>query len=207
MNRFFQVALIVAALSLNTLAQVKETEPRNSGEELANALVKWDKECGPKGCLLETDVLRGFSDDPPDPKDSREYIGISVPTDRATRKPAYFAFHVDPRAQQSNGMFIIFSKTTRDGDSWKLSLDSEGVSRLMFDKCDEQSCVVRVRGGLVQEGKESHAMNLLDKFLGSDHLLILYMRDGKPYRTMIILSSFKRAYERLLANELPSKDK
>ena len=47
----------------------------------------------------------------------------------------------------------------------------------------------------------------LQKFLSSDHLVILYLRGGKAYRAIIILSSFRKAYERLLANELPSKDK
>jgi hypothetical protein len=205
MNRFC-VALVLVALCLNAKSQVKDAQPKNLDEQLADALVKWDTECSPKGCILETDVLRGYSDDPPDPKDAREYIGIYVPINRATRKPAYFAFHVDPRAQQNNGIFITFSKTTKDGDSWNLNLDPEGVTRLMFDNCDAESCAVRVRDGLVQEGKENHAINLLDKFLGSDHLLILYVKDGKAYRTMVLLSSFKRAYQRLLANELSSKN-
>lgn len=204
MMRFF-VTVVVVALSLSSLAQVKDAQPKDSDEQLADALVKWNTECSPKGCILETDVLRGDSGNPADPKDFREYIGIYVPVDRATQKPAYFAFHIDPRAHQDNGIFITFSATTRDGDSWKMNLDPEGVSRLMFDKCDEQSCVVRVPNGLVQEGNESHRMNLLDKFLSSDHLLILYMRDGNAYRTMVILSSFKKAYQRLVANELSSK--
>jgi hypothetical protein len=206
MNRFFYAALILAALCLNSAAQTKAAQQGDSDEKLANALVHWDTECGPKGCMLQTEVLRGYSDDPPDPKDFREYVGIYVPVDRATLKPAYFAFHVDPRASQDNGIFITFSKTARDGDSWTLNLDPKGPSRLMFDKCNEKSCVVRVAGGLVHEGNESHEMSLLDKFLNSDHLLILYLKDGKAYRTMVLLSSFKTAYQRLLANELAPKN-
>ena len=34
-------------------------------------------------------------------------------------------------------------------------------------------------------------MNLLGKFSESNSLLILYMRDGKPHRTMVLLSSFE----------------
>jgi len=203
----FLVNLLALALSLSSLAQSKNTQAKDSSEDWAAALVKWDTDCQPKGCILETDILRGNSDDPADPKDSREYISIYVAVDRATRQPAYFAFHVDPRAQQNNGIFIGLTKTVGQGNSSKVDLDQEGTSRLMFDKCDAQSCVVRVPNGTVEEGNDSHRMDLLQKFLSSDHLVILYLRGGKAYRTIIILSSFRKAYERLLANELPSKDK
>src|SRR5437588_6182733 len=184
----FLITVLIVVLLLSSLAQDK----KDPGGEWAEALVKWDTDCRPGGCILETDILRGYSDDSADPKDSREYISIYVAVERATQKPAYFAFHVDPRAQQNNGIFITFSKTKKNGASWKMNLDPEGVTRLMFDKCGQQSCVVRIPNGLVQEGKESHQMNLLDKFLGSNHLLILYMKHGKTYRTMVILSSFQR---------------
>ncbi len=45
-------------------------------------------------------------------------------------------------------------------------------------------------------------MNLLDKFNQSSSLLVLYMKEGKPYRTMVLLSSFKKEYQRVLASEL-----
>jgi hypothetical protein len=176
------------------------------GGDWSDALVKWDTQCGAKGCLLMTDVLRGYSGDPvpPDPKDVREYIGIYVAVDKATRKPAYFAFHVDPNSQRDQGVFIAFTKTTKDGDKWKAGLDKDGASRLAFSSCDQDSCVARIPDGLVEEGKESHQMDLLSKFLNSDSVLILYMKDHKPYRTMILLSSFKKEYTKLLGSELSS---
>lgn len=168
----------------------------------ADSLVKWTMTCSPRGCLMQTDVLRGASEDPPDAADVREYVSIFVAVDRTTRKPAYFAFHVDPRARQDQGIFIAFTETTNGPNGWKIGLDEDGTSRLAFEKCDENSCVVRVRAGRVEAGQETHRMDLLDKFLNANHAMLLYVRDGKPYRTMVLLSSFKKEYRRVLSAEL-----
>ena len=66
----------------------------------------------------------------------------------------------------------------------------------------QDSCVARIPNGLVEEGKERHRTDLLEKFLDSDSVLILYLKNGKPYRTMVLLSSFKKAYAKLLGSEL-----
>jgi hypothetical protein len=202
--RMLNVACLLLPIMMLSVFCLGQNSKSDWGDALADALVKWDTECSPKGCILMTDVLRGYSGlpTPPDPKDFREYIGIYVPVDRDTRKPAYFAFHVDPNADRSNGVFITFSKTTREGNSWKMTLDPEGATRLMFDGCDDNSCFVRVANSCIEEGKESHKMTLLDKFLNSDHLLVLYTKHGKAYRTMVILSSFKKEYQRVLTTEL-----
>jgi hypothetical protein len=69
---------------------------------------------------------------------------------------------------------------------------------------NDKSCMARVPLGVVKEGTERHKMDLLDKFLDSDHLLVLYMKGGHPYRTMVLLASFKKEYQRVLATELRS---
>lgn len=38
----------------------------------------WTVDCTPRGCLMHTDVLRGDSGNPADPKDFREYIGVDI---------------------------------------------------------------------------------------------------------------------------------
>ena len=38
-------------------------------------------------------------------------------------------------------------------------------------------------------------MDFLDKFLAADFLWILYLRDGKPFRTLVILSSSQKGYQ------------
>lgn len=151
---------------------------------------------------MQTDVLRGESGDPPDPKDFREYVGVDVALYRKSQKPGYFAFLVDPRTQQDQGIFIAFTKTTKDGDSWKINLDADGATRLAITNCNDKACTARVPLGLVEEGKDSHKMDLLEKFLNSDHLLVLYMKGGKAYRTMVLLSSFKKEYQRAMTSEL-----
>lgn len=198
--RFSQALLLLCLVSFLCPAQEKSTsaDPRD-------AQVKWDSTCGARGCLMQTDVLRGVSDNPPDPKDFREYVSLNVALDRSLSRPAYFSFLVDPRAQADQGIFITFAKTTQENGKWKVNLDPEGPSHLSIGACDKNACTARVPLGLVEDGKEAHKMDLLDKFLNSDHLLVLYMRDGHPYRTMVILSSFKKEYARVMENEMKSR--
>ena len=155
---------------------------------------------------MQTDVLRGESGNPPDSKDFREFVGIDVALYRKTQKPGYISFLVDPRAQRDQGIFITFTKTTHEDGKWKLNLDPEGPSRLTITDCGDKACTARVAMGMVEEGEGTHKMDLLDRFLNSDHLLLLYMKEGKPYRTMVILSSFKKEYQRVMASELTNSD-
>lgn len=194
------------SLIMILLSCVSAGQKTTSDEDWSDDLVKWDTQCGLKGCLLMTDVLRGYSGDPapPDSKDVREYIGIYVAVNRTTRKPVYFAFHVDPNSQKDQGLFIAFTKTIKGDGKFKTGLDGDGASRLPFSSCDHDSCVARIPEGIVEQGKEGHRLDLLEKFLDSDSVLILYMKNGKAYRTMILLSSFKKEYTKLLSSELGS---
>ncbi len=155
---------------------------------------------------MQTDVLRGVSDDPPNPKDFREYVSLNVALDRSLSRPAYFSFLVDPRAQRDQGIFITFGKTTRENEKRKLELDPEGPSRLAIGDCDKNACTARIPLGLVAAGKDAHKMDLLDRFLSSDQLLVLYMRDGHAYRTMVDLASFQKEYARVMAEEMKRAD-
>jgi invasion protein IalB len=176
---------------------------QNPKDDLADSLVKWDSTCSARGCLIQTDVLRGISGDPtpPDSKDSREYVSINVAMERSTRKPAYITFMVDPRAQQDQGIFVAFTNTEKVGDAWKVEIDKDGANRLPACECTSNACIARVPFGLVSEGQDRRAINLLDKFTESNALLVLYMKNGKPYRTMVLLSSFKKEYQRVLTSE------
>jgi hypothetical protein len=180
---------------------------KSPGDESSGALVKWETSCVQRGCVLQTEVLRGESGDPPDTSDFREYISIDVAFERATQKPAYFAFHVHPGADHDQGVFIGFTKAGKNGDSSKVNLDSDGTSKLEIADCDDKSCIARVPLGLVKKGKDSGNLNLLDKFLKADDLLLLYTKGGKQYRTMLVLSSFRTEYLRVLTTEFGSSGK
>jgi hypothetical protein len=83
-----------------------------------------------------------------------------------------------------------------------MKMDQDGASRLAIGECSANACKVLVPLGIIEEGKDVRSMHLLDKFLASDSLLILYMKDGKPYDTMVLLASFKKEYQRVLTSEL-----
>jgi hypothetical protein len=133
--RMNRISLLVLSLLLLSCCSFGQNPQNERGDALADALVKWKTDCYPKGCLMQTDVLRGQSEKPPDANDFREYIGIDIGVDRKTQKPLYFAFHVDPDAQPDQGVFIAFTKTTKDGTSWKINLDKDGASRIPFERC------------------------------------------------------------------------
>jgi hypothetical protein len=190
------ISLTLLAIAIGPAEAYGQGKP--SIDDPADASVKWETTCAARGCLLEADVLRGDSGDPPDKSDFHEYIGIEVAFDRNTQKPAYFAFHVDANAERDAGISIAFTKTAKSGDSGKSTIDSDGTSKLEISDCDDKSCVVRVPLGLVKKTKDSRNLILLDKFLKSDHVVLLYMRGGKQYRTIVALSSFQKEYERVM---------
>lgn len=189
-------------LALTVVLPICVAQSKSDQSDWSDALVKWDKQCSPKGCLLMTDVLRGESGRPPDPKDTHERIGIYVAVGRASRKPAYFAFHVDPNEQQDQGIFIAFTRTTKESEKWKMNIEADGASRVTFSSCDQDSCVARVPDGIVMKTEKGSRLDLLDEFLNSDAVLLLYQKNGHAYRTMVTLSSFKKAYQKLLTEEL-----
>ena len=197
-NLLASAAFILTALGSELCSGQNTSAKDDSIKALAG---KWDIQCSERGCLMFTDVLVGDPDHPADFKNP-EYITIAAAIDRTTRKPAYIAFHVPSNADRTQGVMITFSKTLPDGVKWKMELDTEGASRLPFESCDQDSCVARVRNGIITDGKDSHKTDLLDKFLNSNHILFLYMHDGQPYRTIKPLFPFQAAFKQLLETEL-----
>ena len=45
---------------------------------LNDLLVNWKTDCATRGCLMRTEVLRGDSGSPANPKDFREYVGLNM---------------------------------------------------------------------------------------------------------------------------------
>ena len=161
---------------------------------------EWDSKCGEKGCMMFTDILIGDPDHPSDPKHP-EYITIGVAINRSDRKPAYFSFHVPADADRKQGVIIMFSKTVKDGNSWKMVEDKNSMSQLDFNSCDEESCVARVHPEILSSDG-SPSIDLLDKFLNMNHIFFIYTKKGKPYRALGALFPFQRDYKHLMETEL-----
>ena len=62
--------------------------------------------------------------------------------------------------------------------------------------------MARIPAGLEVEPSTKKRVDLLNKFLNSDAVLVLYARGKKPYRTMIPLSSFQKDYQHVMAVDL-----
>lgn len=228
MRKLLFLALILwlasVCASAQTGAGVSSTRrapsrPPSEIDDLAEALEgKWDIQCMPEGCLMFKDVLRGDPDHPSDPANP-EYITIAFAIERNTRQPKFFAFHVPPNADPSQGVFITFGRTvvdtTRAGCSptaakqlprcFRTQLNPRGATRLPFARCSKESCVARVPGGRVEKGPGRQQMDLLENFLSQSLVLFLYVRDGEPFRAMESLSPFQKAYKQLMAKELRAR--
>jgi hypothetical protein len=165
-------------------------------------LVSWKVDCAPQRCLMHTEVLRGDSGSPANPRDSREYVSVNVALSRETRQPEYIAFNVDPRATQWQGIFIAFVHATSDGNSEKMVLDGEGAMNIPFATCGKLGCMARIPAGLEIQPSTGKRVNLLEKFLTSDAVMVLFTKDNGAYRTMILLSSFQKEYKHVMAVNL-----
>jgi hypothetical protein len=175
--------------------------------DLSDALVKWSTDCMPKGCIISADVLRGHSGDPPNAKDSREYISVAVALNRSDRLPGYVFIQVPPGADKETGVFITFTRTTLKEGKWDMSTDPDGALKLEISGCKPESCMAAAKGGKLVSAKTNENVDLLRKFLSSDSILVLYYKSGRPYDTMVVLSSFKKEYKRVIETELTPPNK
>jgi|SRR6185312_6907374 len=195
------VAILAITLCLPSLFAQSATKA-NPIEALAG---KWDVHCIQKGCLMFTDVLIGDPDHPADLKHP-QYITIAVAINRSDRKPAYIDFDLPPDADRSQGFFVAFAKTSKDGKNWKLTLVKSATAHLVFMSCNEDSCKGRAVKGVIPSDGEP-PVDLLREFLQNDQILFLFTRNGEPYRTMRALFPFQRAYQHLMKTELKQSSK
>lgn len=194
---FSQEPAVIRPKSAFVPEQAEKTAQIDPIEALAG---KWDSKCSEKGCAMFTDVLIGDPDHPADPKHP-EFITIGVAINRSDRKPAYFAFYVPADADRKQGIIIMFSKTVKDGNGWKMVEDKDSMSQLDFNSCDEKSCVARVHPEILSSDG-SPSIDLLDKFLNSNHIYFIYTKKGKPFRALKALFPFQRDYKHLMETEL-----
>lgn len=113
-------------------------------------------------------LLRGEFSGPADPRDSREYIGISIAFEREAGQPEFMTFSVDPRAARDQGIFIGFARTTKNGDSWEMELDKKSTFRIPITSCRDIACLATIpKGGEVQSST-GQRINLMKELLTFD---------------------------------------
>lgn len=162
--------------------------------------IRWQTECDATKCTLSADVLRGASGDPPDRTDHDQYITLSINLPRKSAKPDAVLLHLPPWAQKDQGLFLAFVPKPAADPSIPPELDADGATSLAFTTCDDESCLAQAPGGLIAANGRN--IDVFDRLLHSDHLIVLFTSDGAPYRTSIALDSFHQAWERYQKEQL-----
>ena len=112
------------------------------------------------------------------------------------------AFYVDPEATPGQGIFVAFAKARSERGSWKMALLDDGAIGVRFTSCGKLGCMARIPAGLEWEPSTNKPVDLLNKFLTSDAVLVLYTKGKTAFRTMIVLSSFQKDYQHVMAVDL-----
>lgn len=155
--------------------------------------VRWQTDCDHAQCTLSTDVLRGASGNPPDRTDHDEYITLSINLPLKSTRASAILFHLPPWAQKNQGFFLAFVTNPPSDLAAPPALDPDGAIPITFASCDDESCLAQLPDGLI--ASSGRTVDLLEKLLRSDHLIVLFTSDGAPYRTSIALGSFHKAWE------------
>lgn len=141
------------------------------------------------GC---NDTERG-QDSKVDKNNPNEYIWMGVKIKRGDTPLQLITILVDPDSQCDSGLLIVFTNTVMNGDVWNMKLDQDGSVSIPFTRCDSKSRLVEIPFGILKSDKgDTH---LLNKFNVSSIVIILYVKEGRAYRTMIDLSRFKIKYK------------
>lgn len=85
-----------------------------------------------------------------------------------------------------------------------MALDDDGAIKIPFTSCGKLGCMARIPAGFEVEPASKKRVDLLNKFLSSDAVLVLHASGKTPYRTMVPLSSFQKDYQHVMAVDLAS---
>jgi hypothetical protein len=196
----FPRSLSLCAYPILIFALASHARAQSPIEDLLKAQQPWKIQCYAKGCIASVDILRGYSHDPPDPKDVNQYISIATAIDYATQKPSLVMFEVDLHADQQAGIDLFFAHTSQNGNSWKSAPDDQAAIHLPFKRCDNSTCKAIIGGGSPDAPTLKSCADLIARMQSEDHLFLSYSRNGHFYQTAISLSVFKEAYQRLLTS-------
>jgi hypothetical protein len=155
--------------------------------------VRWQTDCDATQCTLSTDVLRGASYDPPDRTDHDQYITLAITLPLKSARPSAILLHLPPWAQKEQGLFLAFVPNPPADPAAPPVLDADGATPLPIVSCDDESCLTQIPAGLLTTaGKQ---IDIFDKLLHSDHLILLFTSDGAPYRTSIPLDTLHKTWD------------
>jgi hypothetical protein len=191
-----QVNDIVSTPVTETNKPISTSDPQPTGDASNVRGPKWDSNCREGGCLMQTDILRGPEGgaEPPTVGDFRDYVSIGVGALNHA-PPMFINFHVDPRAQKDHGIQIAFIQRLQP-------LLTSGEWALPMNECDKNSCVATFPNGIVKNDEGGPDLNLMHEFLQDEGLVLIYVRDGETYQTLISLKSFQREHQRLVEANL-----
>lgn len=180
---FFSVSLIVISFVSHS------QEPDKNG---LGILHPWEVTCHQDKCVMDATILRGGQGAKGDHDNPNEYINMGMRLKRGDAPLQLITLSVDPKAQCNSGLFIAFTDTAKNGDFLNMKMDNDGAIPIKFTRCDSKSRLAEIPFGIVKSDKGD--IHLLDKFNVSSTAIILYVKEGKAYRTMVDLAGFKIKY-------------
>ncbi|MSO97307.1 MAG: hypothetical protein EXR11_03680 [Rhodospirillaceae bacterium] len=195
------IAIVLGAF---TAAYAQEYQTEEKDGPFAATVGNWDVKCVDVGCLLSKDFVIADPDHPIQDQANPEFATIAVTISRDGNRVGWVSFQVPPDARQDAGLFVRFATSVRDPSvpvGWRMELDSV-LYKFMFDECDSDSCTARIERGIFPATDSSPELNLVEKFLNSNFVLLLFQREGEAFRAMEPLFPFKRAYKKLMEAEL-----
>jgi len=165
-SELFEILRAVSCALLALSVSLSFSGWANAQSSVVNLLMSkqtWHINCLERGCLASVDILRGESGDPPNPKNSDDYISITVGVDRNNRQPSLLMFEVDSQADEAAGIDLMFARTVPDGKTWKMVLDPNGPVHLPFKHC-KNACSAVIGGGTPDEKTLKSCADLVVKY-------------------------------------------
>lgn len=165
---------------------------KDAGENELFILHPWEVTCHQDKCVMDAMILRGDQGAKVDQDNPNEYIWMGMKLKRGDAPLQLITISVDPDSQCDSGLHIAFTNTVKNGDVWNMKIDNDSAISIPFTRCDSKSRLAEIPFGIVKSDKGD--IHLLDKFNVSSTAIILYVKEGKAYRTMVDLAGFKMKY-------------
>lgn len=190
----FIISIFFVVFMRDALADTS-IENKSNIEDCASSQSTWDTQQVKNGTMMFLDVpfLR---------KDTSkvEYVTLSVAKREDKEQPAFMSIIVPNNVDKVNGVFIEFAKTVKtneDPSGWKLKLENDPI-RIPFYTCQKDGCYARVTDGYVTDEESKQQVNIYNKFMNYDNILVLFIYpDGSHKSVAIPLCTFKQQYKKL----------